>query len=65
MGKNIDKVKWKVVKTSPTMTTYQKFIIGILSNAPQQPDFAQGAEIQKLVDACILSSNNGIPVKIK
>ena len=47
------------------MTTYQKFIIGILSNAPQQPDFAQGAEIQKLVDACILSSNNGIPVKIK
>lgn len=65
VGKNIDKVKWKVVKTSPTMTTYQKFIIGILSNAPQQPDFAQGAEIQKLVDACILSSNNGIPVKIK
>jgi hypothetical protein len=31
---------------------------------PEQPDFVRGAEIQKILDACIESDQAGKPVRV-
>ena len=38
---------------------YQNFIESIQTNSNMQPDFYQGAKIQKIIDKCFESHNNG------
>jgi len=54
-GKNIDKFKWETINCGKTPNMYERFINSILTGKNDQPDFARGAEIQKILDACIKS----------
>jgi len=54
-GKNIDKFKWETIECGETPNIYERFINSILTGKNDQPDFNRGAEIQKILDACIES----------
>lgn len=50
-GRDVNTAAWKEVKVPPTPDNYQRFIRSILTGTQDQPDFARGAEIQKVLDA--------------
>lgn len=64
LGADIHKAAWKTLKAPKTTNIYQRFITAIRSNTPGTPDFVRGAEVQKLLDACIKSNHLGKAVKI-
>jgi predicted dehydrogenase len=55
VGKDLDQGIWKDVEAAPVPTIYQRFVKSILTGVQDQPDFARGAEIQKILDACFKS----------
>lgn len=55
LGKDVNPCRWKTVKVPKTPSIYQRFIRSIQTGKNDQPDFARGAEIQKILDACALS----------
>jgi len=55
LGKDIDKNAWKTVHVPKTPTVYQRFIKSIQTGKNDQPDFARGAQVQKVLDACVVS----------
>lgn len=55
LGKNVDSATWKTVNVPKTPNNYQRFIKSIQTGKNDQPDFARGAQIQKLLDACVVS----------
>jgi len=61
---NLDKAPWVDVACKPVLNNYQRFIKAIRSGKPEQPDFVRGAEIQKVLDACIESDIKRMPVKV-
>lgn len=63
-GDDLDKGQWRDVAVTEVPTNYQRFIKAIRTGKQDQPDFARGAEIQKVLDACILSDAEGRPVKL-
>jgi predicted dehydrogenase len=63
-GKDLDKGLWKDVKTAPVLNNYQRFVRSILTGKQDQPDFARGAEIQKILDACFKSDAEQRPVRV-
>jgi predicted dehydrogenase len=58
-GSNVDKAEWKTLKCPKTPTIYQRFISSILSGQNDQPDFARGAQVQKMLDLCFASDKEG------
>jgi len=57
-GRNVDKAKWVEKQCKPVPTNHQKFIDAIRKSNPDvQPDFARGAEVQKILDACFKSDS--------
>ncbi|MFV0337276.1 MAG: Gfo/Idh/MocA family protein [Chthoniobacterales bacterium] len=54
-GKDIDKGLWKVKKARAVPTIFQQFVRSIQTGKQLQPDFARGAEIQKLLDLSFAS----------
>jgi len=54
-GKNIDQFKWETIDCGKTPNIYERFINSILTGINDQPDFNRGAEIQKILDACVVS----------
>lgn len=65
-GKNLDAGKWEEVACPPVPSIYQRFIQSIRQSPAQGqktpasasvPDFARGAEIQRLLDACFTSES--------
>lgn len=63
-GPDLHTGTWKDVEVPPVPSIYQRFIASIQSGNQQQPDFARGAEIQKLLDASFVSDVKGLPVTI-
>lgn len=63
-GKDLDKGAWKEVESKATPNNYQRFITSIRNGRQDQPDFARGAEVQKVLDACFRSDASGRPVKV-
>ena len=63
-GTDLDKAQWKDVACKPTPCNYARFIKSIRTGVQDQPDFARGAAVQKILDACIASDAKGVPVKI-
>jgi predicted dehydrogenase len=63
-GKDLDTAQWKDVVVKPTPNNYQRFIKSILTGVQDQPDFARGAEVQKVLDACFTSDTAGKPIKV-
>ena len=55
---NINKMSWDTIQCSKTASNYQNFIKSIQTNSNLQPDFNQGAKIQKIIDSCIKSNDN-------
>ena len=64
VGPDLDKAAWKEVATKPTPHNYARFIKSIRTGKQDQPDFARGAEVQKVLDACITSDAAGKPVLV-
>ena len=64
VGKDLDKGLWKDVSCPPVLNIYQRFIKSILTGNQEQPDFARGAEIQKILDSCFKSDAEQKPVKV-
>ncbi len=58
-GKNVDKAEWKTLKVAKTPTVYERFIKSIRTGVNDQPDFARGARVQKMLDACVESDRTG------
>jgi len=63
-GKDLDKAVWRDVAVKPTPNNYARFIKAIRTGVPDQPDFARGAEVQKVLDACFASDTAARPVKV-
>ncbi len=64
VGADLDKAAWKEVACKPTPNNYARFIKSIRTGKQDQPDFARGAEVQKVLDAVITSDAKGAPVKV-
>lgn len=63
-GKDLDKALWRDVAVTDVPNNYQRFIKAIRTGKQDQPDFARGAEIQKVLDACLVSDAEKRPVKV-
>ena len=63
-GKDLDKCVWREVEAKQTPNNYTRFIKSIRSGKQDQPDFARGADIQKILDACFVSDAKSRPVKV-
>jgi predicted dehydrogenase len=63
-GPDLDRAKWRDRKAAPVPTVYSRFIKSIRTGHPSQPDFARGAEIQKVLDACFKSDALSRPVRV-
>lgn len=64
LGKDRHTPAWKTLRTRPGSSNFQRFITAVRRNKPVDPDFARGAAIQKVIDACFVSSRDRKPVKI-
>jgi predicted dehydrogenase len=63
-GDDLDKATWTEVACDPTPNNYTRFITSIRTGKQDQPDFARGAAVQKVLDAVIASDSKGRPVKV-
>ena len=63
-GKDLDKCTWREVECPALPSNYQRFITAILTGKPGEPDFARGAEVQRVLDACFVSDQKRLPVRI-
>ncbi|CAM3074680.1 Gfo/Idh/MocA family protein [Rariglobus hedericola] len=63
-GHDLDKAQWITIDTKPTPNNYARFIKSIRTGKQDQPDFARGAEVQKVLDACITSDAKGRPINV-
>ncbi|MEI8311806.1 MAG: Gfo/Idh/MocA family oxidoreductase [Verrucomicrobiota bacterium] len=63
-GKKLNKGEWREVACKAVPTNYQRFISAIQSGTPGEADFARGAEVQKVLDACFESEKSKRPVKL-
>ncbi|MFA6959502.1 MAG: Gfo/Idh/MocA family oxidoreductase [Opitutaceae bacterium] len=64
VGADLDKAQWKEVTCKPTPNNYARFVKSIRTGKQDQPDFARGAAVQKVLDAVIASDAKGKPVKV-
>jgi predicted dehydrogenase len=63
-GKDIDKAKWRTVRCPRVPDMYHRFITSIKTGKNDQPDFARGAAIQRVLDACVKSDKTGRAVRV-
>jgi predicted dehydrogenase len=63
-GDGLDLAEWRDVQVAATPSNYERFVSSIISRQQDQPDFARGAEVQKILDACFASHASGGPVKV-
>lgn len=64
LGPDAALAKWADHKAPPTPDNHTRFIAAIRSGRADQPDFARGSEIQRILDACFKSDATRQPVKI-
>jgi predicted dehydrogenase len=64
VGPDLHKAVWKEVVCKPTPNNYARFIKSIRTGVQDQPDFARGAEVQKILDAVIASDAKGRPINV-
>ena len=63
-GKAMHEAAWSTIKCRPTPSIYRRFIKSVRRGVNDQPDFARGAAIQKVLDACFQSDAEGRAVKV-
>jgi predicted dehydrogenase len=63
-GRDLDGGKWRERRGPSVPSIYQRFIAAIRSGGKYAPDFARGAAVQKVLEACFASDARGVPVKV-
>ncbi len=63
-GADRDTCTWRKLDCGKTPNMYERFITSIRKGVNDQPDFARGAAIQKVLDACFQSHETGQLVKV-
>ncbi len=63
-GRDVHGPRWREVRVKPTPTNHARFIRSIRTGAIAQPDFAEGAAIQRVLDACFESDARGTTVRV-
>jgi predicted dehydrogenase len=64
LGPDVDRARWRPLRAAATPDIYRRFIQAIRTGTSGDPDFARGAEIQKVLDACIESDRLGRAVPV-
>jgi predicted dehydrogenase len=64
LGKDIHQARWREVECKVAPNMFQRFIRSIQSGKNDQPDFARGAAVQKVLDACFASDASGRTVQL-
>lgn len=62
---NLDKAVWEEVEAPPALNSYDHFIKSIRTGTQVASDFARGAEVQRILDACVRSDQTQSPVSIR
>ncbi|NJK91606.1 MAG: Gfo/Idh/MocA family oxidoreductase [Blastochloris sp.] len=63
-GPDLDKAQWQSMEAPATPDNYARFIRAIQTGRAEPPDFVRGAEVQKVLDACLESDAKGAWVKV-
>lgn len=63
-GADVEKAIFQTVPCPPTADIYERFVESIRRGVNDQPDFSQGAKIQKILDACFDSHREKQTVKL-
>lgn len=63
-GADMNTCTWRKLDCGKTPSMYQRFVKSIRSGINDQPDFARGAAIQKILDACFESHETGQLIKL-
>jgi len=58
-GEAFDKGEWVDLESLPVPTIHERLVRWIRTGERQTPDFARGAEIQAVMDACFVSAEAG------
>jgi predicted dehydrogenase len=64
-GRDLDRGVWKEVRCKPVPGAYSRFIAAIRSGQSGEPDFARGAEVQRVLDAAFASDAARAPVRVR
>jgi predicted dehydrogenase len=65
-GPDVDKQKWRPVKTPAVPTTYQRFAKALRTGQNGDPSFRRAADIQRVLDLCLEGGEKVIePVKAR
>lgn len=59
-GADLDHARWKEVAAAPTPNNYARFVTAIQTGVGEQPDFERGAQVQKVLAACLKSDETGL-----
>ena len=62
LGRDI--MPWETLECGETPTNYDRFITSIKTGSQDQPDFARGADMQAVLDACHESAETDKTIKI-
>lgn len=63
-GKDLDSCTWREKKAKASPNNQERFIRAVRTGVAEQPDFARGAEVQKVLDAGFASAAVDAPVKV-
>ena len=63
-GRDLDHARWREVKAPPIPSNHERFLAAIRGGAATGPDFARGAAVQRLIDACFTSHRTNRPVRL-
>ncbi|WP_249260676.1 Gfo/Idh/MocA family protein [Halomonas caseinilytica] len=59
LGEDVHPARWVDITAPPTPSIYHRFVDSIESGVNDQPDFARGAALQRVLDACFDSDARG------
>ena len=65
IGGDADKAQWKTITCKPTPTIYQRFIRSIRTGRNDASDFRRAWEVQRVLDACFDSDQNGKTITLR
>ncbi|WP_275286264.1 Gfo/Idh/MocA family protein [Halomonas elongata] len=58
-GEDVHPARWTELAAPPTPSIYRRFVDGIASGVNDSPDFARGAALQRVLDACFDADARG------
>ncbi len=64
-GRDLHRGHWREMRCKPTPNIYRRFVTAIRTGQPGAPDFARGAEVQRVLDACFESDSRREPVRLR